>query len=123
MERHNILSFDKDGKSQLEKYSGIRDEITPADFHTLGCPVFILEAANQSGRIRTPKWQPRPHTIIYLGHLPYHTGSVALLLNLSLGLVNLQYHVVFDDTFITVPYLQSSEEYPTWQDLLTYHTD
>ena len=58
-----------------------------------------------------------------MGHSPCHAGSVALVLNLSLGLVNPQYHAVFDDKFTTVKYLQSSEEPPNWQNLLTHHTD
>ena len=37
--------------------------------------------------------------------------------------MNPQYHAVFDDKFTTVKYLQSSEEPPNWQNLLTHHTD
>ena len=62
VERHNILSLDKDGKSPLEKFPGIRDEITPTYYYTQGCTVFILEAANQSGGTGTLNWQPRSHT-------------------------------------------------------------
>ena len=123
VERHNRLSLDQDGKSPLEKFSGIDDEITPTDFHTWGCPVYILEAANQSGGIGTPKWEPRSHTGIYLGHSPCHAGSVALVLNISSGLVSPQYHLVFDDKFTTVPYLESSKTPPNWQDLLANSTE
>ena len=31
------------------------EEIVVSDFYTWGCPVFILDAANQSGSIGTPK--------------------------------------------------------------------
>ena len=34
VEQHNKLSLDKDGKSPLEKFLGIKDEITPTDFYT-----------------------------------------------------------------------------------------
>ena len=40
------------------------------------------------------------------------------MLNLSSGLVSPQYHLVFDDKFTTVPYLESSNTPPNWQDLL-----
>ena len=78
------------------------------------CPVYILDAANQSGAIGTPKWEPRSHTGIYLGHSPCHAGSVSLVLNLKSGLVSPQFHVVYDDEFTTVPYLTSSEPPPNW---------
>ena len=60
---------------------------------------------------------------MYLGHYPCHAGSVALVLKLSSGMVSPQYHVVFDDKFTTVKYLQSSEEPPNWQELFTHHID
>ena len=93
------------------------------DFHTFGCPVFHLDSANQSGGIGTPKWEPRSHTGIYVGHSPCHAGSVALVLNLTTGLVSPQYHVIFDDKFVTVPYLQSMEEPSFWADLCKTSTE
>ena len=53
-----------------------------------------------------------------MGHSPYHAGTVALVLNVATGLVSPQYHVVFDDKFSTVPYLQSSTPPPNWTSLL-----
>ena len=37
---------------------------------------------------------------IYLGHSPYHIGSVALVLNPETGHVSPQFHVVFDTSSI-----------------------
>jgi len=102
IERHNRLSLDEDGRSLIEKFSNIVDNIDPTDFHTWGCPVFILDAANQ-GSIGTSKWEPRSHIGIYLGNSPCHAGSVALVLNLCTGHVSPQFHVVFDDEFSTIP--------------------
>ena len=115
--RHNHLSLDTNGRSPLEKYSGIIDMIDPKDFHTWGCPVFILAEANQ-GAIGTPKWEPRARAGIYLGHSPCHAGSVALVLNLRTGHISPQFHVVFDDEFSTVPYLSSADLPPNWLHLL-----
>ena len=117
VERHNILALDVDGRSPLEKFTGIDDDKIPTQFHTWGCPVFILDAANQSGAIGTPKWKPRSHTGIYLGHSPCHAGSVSLVLNLQSGMVSPQFHVVYDDEFTTVPYLSSAEPPPNWVNL------
>ena len=55
------LHLDKDGRSPLEKFSQVDEDIVISDFHTCGCPVYILDAENQSGAISTPKWEPRSH--------------------------------------------------------------
>ena len=124
VDSHNRLSLDEDGLSPLEKLAGTGEEIIPLDFHTWGCPVYILEAQNQSGGIGTPKWDPRSHIGIYLGHSPCHAGSVALVLNLKTGLVSPQFHVVFDDEFTTVPYLTSSATVPpNWPALNEHSTE
>ena len=111
IERHNKLSLDEHGRSPLEIYSGILHEIVPTDFHSWGRPVYILDAANQTGGIGTPKRKPRSHSYTYLGHSHCHTGSV-LVLTLKAGLVSPQFHLLFDDKFTTVPYLKGSIEPP-----------
>ena len=109
LDSHNILSLDKDGCSPIERLSGTQEETILTYFHTWGCPVFILEAENQSGGIGTPTWNPRSHTGMYLGHSPCHSGSGSLVLNLKTGLASPQFHIIFDDEFTTVPYLSSSD--------------
>jgi len=82
---------------------------------TWGCPVYILDAENQSGTIK--------HTGIYLGHSLCHTGSVSLVLSLQIGMVISQFHVVYNDEFSTVPYLSTAESPPNWLDLLRHSTE
>ena len=89
-----------------------------SDWHTWGCPIFVLRAENQSGLTGTPKWEPRARTGVYLGHSPAHAGNVALVLNLITGHVSPQYHVVFDDEFTTVDYLDTEEIPPSWENLV-----
>ena len=113
VDRHNCFSLDKDGRSPIEKFSGVQDDINTSDFHTFGYPTFILNAANQSGYGGTPKWEPRSHTGIYIGRSPSHSSSVALVMNLATGLTSPQYHVIYDDEFSTVPYL-TSDDPPLW---------
>ena len=122
VERHNRLSLDANGRSPLEKFSRTADEIDPTDFHTWGCPTYVLEEANQ-GAIGTPKWEPRSHAGIYLGHSPCHAGSVALVLNLRTGNVSPQFHVVYDDEFSTVPYLAGSVTPPNWENLVKHSSE
>ena len=57
---------------------------------------------------------------MYLGHSPFHAGSVALVFNPRTGRVSPQFHVIFDDTFLTVPYMDAGMEPPHRHDLLKY---
>ena len=52
----------------------------------------------------------------YIGHSPFHSGSVALFLNLSTFHVSLQFHVVFDDEFSTVTFMREGTIPPNWTD-------
>ena len=122
VDRHNRLSLDASGRSPLEKFSNTTDDIDMLDFHTWGCPVYILEAANQ-GAIGTPKWEPRSHLGIYLGHSPQHARSVALVLNLRTGHVSPQFHVIYDEEFSTVPYISGAETPPNWDTLCATSTE
>ena len=82
------------------------------NFHTWGCPVFVLDEANQSGLTGSPKWNPRARAGVYLGHSPSHAGNVSMFLNLKTGYVSPQYHIIVDDDFSTVTYILSGEEPP-----------
>ena len=83
--RHNELALDKNGDAPLKKFSGIKQELMCSDWHTWGCPIFVLAAENQSGLTGTPKWEPRARMGVYLGHSPAHAGNAALVLNLITG--------------------------------------
>ena len=66
--RSNELSLDESRNSSFDKYPDIETEIRCEDFHTLGYPLFMLAEENQSGITRTPKWEPRARTGVYIGH-------------------------------------------------------
>ena len=53
-----------------------------------------------------------------MGHSPCHAGSVALVLNPKPLHVSPQFHVAFDVTFSTVPYLATSDVPPNWSVLV-----
>ncbi len=82
-----------------------QDRLT--DFHTFGCPVFVLEPRLQQG-LKIPKWQPRSRQAVYLGHSPCHANTVPIVYNPRTGHCSPQYHVVFDDQFSTVSYLEQN---------------
>jgi hypothetical protein len=100
------------------------ETITVKSFHTLFCPVYVLDSRAQSaGGPGPPKWKPCSCIGVYLGHSPFHAGSVALVFNPPTGRVSPQYHVVFDDTFLTVPFMDNSMVPPHWADLHKHSTE
>jgi hypothetical protein len=87
-----------------------------SQYHPFGCPAYVLDARLQGGS-KIPRWEPRSHVGVYLGHLPLHANNVALILNLSTGHVSPQYHVVYDDTFSTVDSIRTEKVPPNWSTL------
>eukprot|EP00957_Ditylum_brightwellii_P142825 10882492-Ditylum_brightwellii.AAC.1 len=111
--RHSLLDLNAEGLSPREVILGHTEELFADDFHAWGCPVFVLYANLQTVHdIGPPKWNPRARAGIYLSHSPVHAGNVALVLDLQTGHVSPQYHIVFNDEFLTVSYLQSHETPP-----------
>jgi hypothetical protein len=119
-ERMNSLHIDTDGHTPVSKFYSVNIEnISVKTFHTIFCPRYILDSRlHNAGSIGPPKWEPRSNSCIYLGHSPFHARSVALVYNPSTGQVSLQYHVVFDDDFTTVPCMEAETIPPHWSDLL-----
>ena len=77
----------------------------------------------QGGPEGIPKWQPRARTGVYLGHYPFHAGSVELVLNTINGNVPPQYHMVFDDILFTVENIRKGTVPVNWEDLVDEHSD
>ena len=86
------------------------------DYHTWGCPVFVLES--QAQMKMDPKWNPRSRIGVYLVQSPKHSGNVALVLNPKTLHVSPQYHVVMDDEFTTVEEMRNIEIPKNWLDLV-----
>ena len=88
-ERMNSLHMDSSGETPESKMYGVPSEGIPVkNFHTLFCPVYVLDARLQSaGGAGPPKWHPRARIGVYLGHSPMHAGNVALVFNPKLVLV------------------------------------
>ena len=83
-----------------------------------GSPTFVLKAKLQSGVAGVPKWDPRLRLGIYVVRSPSHAGSVALVLSPKTGHVSPQYHVIFDDNFTTVPYMNEQQVPPNWSNIV-----
>ena len=121
-ERHNQLFLTATGQTPLSILHDVPVENIPVKtFHTLLCLVCVLDSHSQSaGGPGPPKWEPRSCIGVYLGYSPFNAGSVALVFNPKTGRVSPQYHVVFDDTFLTVPFMDAGTVPPHWEDLLKY---
>jgi hypothetical protein len=118
-ERMNSLHIDIDGHTPESKFYGVNIENIPVKtFHTIFCPCYVLGSRlHNAGSITLPKWEPRSIILVYLGHSPFHAGSVALVYNLSTGHVS-QQHVVFDDDFTMVTNMEAGMIPPHWSDLV-----
>jgi hypothetical protein len=72
------------------------ERIAIKNFHTLFCPIYVLDHRLQSAGVPDPpKWEPRSRIGVYLGHSPFHAGSVALVFNPKTVRVCPQYHIIF----------------------------
>ncbi len=113
------LSLRSDGRSCKATFFNIDEDLfDPNTHHIFGSPCFVLDSRLQLGISGPPKWEPRTRLGIYVGHSPSHAGSVALVLNSRTGHVSHQFHVVFDDLFMTVSYMKKNEVPPNWAELV-----
>jgi hypothetical protein len=55
---------------------------------------------------------------LYIGRSPSHTANVSLILNPQTRHVSPQFHVIYDDDFMTVPFLCIATVPPHWADLV-----
>ena len=57
-----------------------------------------------------------------MGRSPFHVGNITLVINSFTQRVSDQYHVVFDDSFITVASEHTAPPY-NWTYLISSHTE
>ena len=95
------LAF-KDGRTPLQAFAGSRATMNPKFWQPFACPVYALNSNLQTAGGIQGKWKERSRVGLYLGRSPNHARSVALVLNLTTGLVSPQFHVSFDPSFQTV---------------------
>jgi Integrase core domain. len=115
----NTLSMDENGNTPLSKLTITTVDSTNLDlqnFHTFGCPCYVLDHRLQSGSIGPPKWDPRSQLRISVGFSPHHSCTVAMVLNPNTGSVSPQFHVIFDDHFQTLKFLSMDTTPQFWSD-------
>ena len=73
--------------------------INKKHYKPFGCPVYVLDSALQASAAIHDKWKERARIGVYLGQSPLHPRNVALVLDVTTGLVSPQFHVKFDPSF------------------------
>eukprot|EP00957_Ditylum_brightwellii_P094160 7168846-Ditylum_brightwellii.AAC.1 len=91
---------------------------TLTEQHVWGCPVYILDARLQDRSGSVPKWDLRAALGLYLGPSSVHASNAHLVLSPRTGYISPQYHVVFDNTFPTVPHFRSGTVPALWKELV-----
>ena len=118
-DRMNNLIHRADGRTPYQALASLDSSpLRIKDFHTFGCPCYVLDHRLQSGQSMVPKWEPRARMGIYVGRSPAHASNIGLILNPRTGHVSPQFHVVYDDDFTTVPYLRTATVPPHWAELV-----
>jgi hypothetical protein len=118
-DRLNNLVHRADGHTPYETLTSLDAAlINTSNFHSFGCPCYVLDHWLESGTGKIPKWEPWAWMGIYIGHLPSHPSNVGLILNLHTGHVLPQFYVVYDDDFTTVPNLHTPTAPPHWAKLV-----
>ena len=99
--RDNLLSpIEIFSGTKVDNYARIQRS------HVWGCPVYVLDPKLQDGK-KIPKFNPCSRRGQYLGQSSAHSSTIGCILNLNIGWVSPQYHVVYDDLFTTVPNAES----------------
>ena len=91
--------MDHGGITPIEKFYGITKDVYLKNHHTCVFPVYVLDALFKGNIYGVPKWEPRSLSGIYLGHSPFHAGSVPLVINPATGHFYPQFNGFFDDEF------------------------
>ena len=72
-----------------------------AALHTWGCPTYVLEPDLHDGK-KIPCWQLGSRQSLFLGFSSKHASTVPIVLHNSSLHISPQFHVIFDDWFLTV---------------------
>ena len=89
----------------MAKFCGKDEKLFMMSTHAFGHFVCILNDHSQLGE-KKPRQEPRHRLGILAGNYPLHDNYEALIMNPCTGIASPQFHLIFDDNFITVPYFQ-----------------
>ena len=65
----------------MTRFSGVDWLPNLKNYHTWGCPIYVLDASLHDVGSKILKWDIRAHLGVYVGQSSFHAESVALVLN------------------------------------------
>ena len=92
----------KSNTAPLELDTGSR--LQPGEvknYRVWGCPAYVLDPKVQDGN-KLPRWVPKAHRGQFLGRSNSHASNISLIRNLTTGNMSSQFHVTYDDFFLTL---------------------
>jgi len=103
-----------DGMSPIEKFTGQKsgnyNHLRAT--HVWGSPCYVLDPKIVEGK-KIPKWDPRSRQGKYMGYSKEHASNAGLILNPKTGYMSVQYHVLYDDQFMSVEGVDEDQECAT----------
>jgi transposase InsO family protein len=87
--------------SPYEAFTGQTPPWSLSDFRVFGTPTYVVRKELQDGATLN-KWKPRSWLGVYVGISNCHASAILLIYNPISTHVSPQYHVVYDEYFLTV---------------------
>jgi hypothetical protein len=81
-------SQDKAKRTAQQIFLKTAVQTNPKHWKPFGCPVYILDKGLQAGSTIFHKWKQRANVGVYLGRLPQHAHSMALVLDRRMALIS-----------------------------------
>ena len=94
-----------DGLSPIEKFMSQKNRSYShlrGNAHVWGSLCYVLDPRVVDNH-KVPKWEPCSRQGKFLGYSKEHASNAGLILNPATGYLSFQYHVLYDDKFMSVP--------------------
>ena len=103
-----------EGMSPIDKFTGQKS--------VWASLCYILDPKIVEGK-KIPKWDPRSRQGNFMGYSKEHASNAGVILNLQIGFMSVQYHVLHGDTFMSVAGVDENQQQATldsvdWQSII-----
>ena len=99
---YNHVPHEDTNLSPMEVFSGSKIDCTLLRrVRVWGCPSYVLDPKLQDGK-KLPKWARCSRRGQFLGFSSQHSSLVGMIRNLDTGHISPQFHVVYDELFMSV---------------------
>ena len=123
LQSYNRIDIHEDGSTLKKHLSGVEFQIFLEHYQTWGLSLFFVEYLLQAVPERSPKWEPRSRSGVYLRNYTFNEGYVEIVLNIINGDVIPPFHVVFNEIFCTIEQTIKLLVPVNWKNLVYEHSD